>query len=70
MHMTVEPTIREVLAVPDHIRIAVMIPIGWPDAEFGPVNRRPVEDFIHRNGWEGDKRGTGIAPAAGPREAN
>jgi len=24
---------------------------------FGPVNRRPVEDFVHRNRWEGDKRG-------------
>ena len=61
MQMTAEPTIREVLSVPDHIRIAAMIPIGWPDTEFGPVNRRPVEDFVHRNGWEGDKRATGAA---------
>lgn len=59
MQMTAEPTIREVLSVPEHIRIAAMIPIGWPDTEFGLVNRRPVEDFVHRNGWEGDKRGPG-----------
>jgi nitroreductase len=50
-----------VLGIPDHIRIAATIPIGWPDgARFGPVNRRPVEDFVHRNRWEGDKRELGI----------
>ena len=57
LHMTAEPTVREVLAIPESIRIAAMIPIGWPVGRFGPVNRRPVEDFVHRNGWEGDKRG-------------
>lgn len=59
MHMTAEPTVREVLGIPDPIKIAAMIPIGWPDAKFGPVKRRPVEEFVHRNGWEGDKRGFG-----------
>ncbi len=58
LHGTAEPTIREVLGLPDHIKIAATIPIGWPDAEFGPVNRRPVDDFVHRNAWEGDKRAT------------
>jgi nitroreductase len=57
MHMTAEPTVREVLGIPDHIKIAAMIPVGWPEGNFGPVNRRPVEDFVHRNRWEGDKRG-------------
>ena len=57
LHMTAEPTVREVLGLPDHVRIAATIPIGWPDTEFGPVNRRPVADFVHRNRWEGDKRG-------------
>jgi nitroreductase len=55
-HATAEPTIREVLAIPAHIKIAAMIPIGWPAVPFGPVVRRPVVDFVHRNGWEGDKR--------------
>lgn len=56
LHNSCEATIREVLAVPDEIKIAVTIPIGWPDAKFGPVARRPVTDFVHRNGWEGTKR--------------
>jgi nitroreductase len=56
MHLTAEPTVREVLSIPDHIRIAAMIPLGWPDRPFGPVQRRPVSDFVHTDGWEGDKR--------------
>lgn len=56
LHMTADPTVREVLALPDDVRIAAMIPIGWPAARFGEVNRRPIEDFVHRNRWEGDKR--------------
>jgi nitroreductase len=57
MHMTAEPTVREVLGIPDHIRIGAMIPIGWPDRPFGPLTRRPVADFVHHDGWEGEKRG-------------
>ena len=61
LHHVADATIREVTGIPEHIRIAATIPIGWPDgAQFGPVNRRPVEDFVHRNRWEGDKRGLGI----------
>jgi nitroreductase len=56
LHNSSEPAIREVLGIPDAIKIGVTIPVGWPDANFGPVVRRPVEDFVHRNGWEGDKR--------------
>jgi nitroreductase len=57
LHTTAEPRIREILGLPDEIRLAAMIPMGWPDAKFGPVKRRPLEDFVHRNRWEGDKRG-------------
>jgi nitroreductase len=56
LHNNAEPTIRQVLQMPEHIRIAATIPLGWPAANFGPVNRRPVEDFVHHNRWEGDKR--------------
>jgi nitroreductase len=57
LHGVAEPTIRSVLGLPDEIKIAATIPIGWPAAKFGPVNRRPLEDFVHHNRWEGDKRG-------------
>jgi nitroreductase len=51
-HHVAEPTIREVLGIPDDVRIGALIPVGWPDRAFGPVNRRPVETFIHRERWQ------------------
>src|SRR5829696_4133293 len=55
LHFAAEPAVREVLQIPDDVRIAATIPVGWPAAQFGPVNRRPVADVIHRNRWEGDR---------------
>jgi nitroreductase len=48
---TCEPLIREVLNIPEDVHIASYIPIGWPDANFGPLARQPVENVLHRNGW-------------------
>ena len=59
LHMGAEPTVRDVLGLPDEIRIAVTIPVGWPATDFGPVNRRPISDVVHHNRWEGHKRGGG-----------
>ncbi len=56
-HHVAEGVIRDTLALPDAVYIACLIPVGWPDAEFGPVNRRPIEDFVHRDRWQGDLRG-------------
>jgi nitroreductase len=51
LHMVAEPTVREVLGIPDDIKIAATIPIGWPAARFGPLNRRPVHAVTHHNRW-------------------
>ena len=48
--------IREVLGIPADVHIAAYIPMGWPDINFGPLARKPVEQFTHMNGWQGDLR--------------
>jgi nitroreductase len=48
-----EQVVRSTLGIPDDVRMAALIPVGWPDRPHGPVNRRPVEDVIHWNGWQG-----------------
>jgi nitroreductase len=52
-----EPTIRETLDIPDDVHIGCMIPLGWPEREFGPVQRVGYERVVHRDGWQGDLRG-------------
>ena len=51
-----EPTIREILDIPDDVIIGCMIPMGWPDRKFGPLNREPYENVAHHNSWQGDLR--------------
>jgi nitroreductase len=54
--MVAPDLIRSVLAIPQDVHIAAYIPLGWPDIGFGPLARRPLEDFVHRDGWQGDLR--------------
>ncbi|MFN3231503.1 MAG: nitroreductase family protein [Alphaproteobacteria bacterium] len=54
---TCEPLIREVLNIPEDVHIACYLPLGWPDINFGPLARQPVENFVHNDGWQGDLRG-------------
>ena len=53
---TCEKELRELLDIPSDVYIAAFIPVGWPAINFGPLARRPVSDFVHRNGWQGDLR--------------
>lgn len=53
---TCETELRELLHIPADVYIAAFIPVGWPAINFGPLARRPLEDFVHRNGWQGDLR--------------
>ena len=57
-----ESMIRDTLGIPDDVYIGCMIPMGWPDAKFGPLKRAPFESVTHFNEWRGDLR---EYPAAG-----
>jgi len=46
-----EPEVRRILGVPDDVFIGTLIPIGWPEGEFGPLRRKPIGQVIHRDRW-------------------
>lgn len=48
-----EDVVRETLGIPDEVRMAALIPVGWPDRPHGPVNRKPIEEVIHWDDWQG-----------------
>jgi nitroreductase len=50
-HRPCEERVRSLLGIPEDVHIAVTIPLGWPDAPFGPVRRKPLEDIVHMDGW-------------------
>ena len=43
--------LREELNIPDNALPVAIIPMGHPNANFGPVTRKPLDNFLHWNGW-------------------
>lgn len=53
LHRRRKARIHEILGIPDNVESAAIIPLGWPDREYGPNRRQPVERFIMRDRWTG-----------------
>lgn len=52
LHVHAEPQVRALLGVPDDVRLAVTVPLGWPARrQPGPVRRRPVDEVVHWDRW-------------------
>ncbi len=48
-HKLIEPTLRDILSIPDDAWPAALVPIGYPKANFGPTTRKPVENILAWN---------------------
>jgi nitroreductase len=55
LHLMFEEPIAKLLDLPDDAETMALLPIGWPDANFGPVKRVPVAEVSSRDrfgqGW-------------------
>jgi nitroreductase len=51
LHELDEPAFRKILGIPDEYLFGVSMPLGWPERGVGSVNRRPLQDVIHRDRW-------------------
>ena len=43
--------LRAELSIPDNALPVAIIPMGHPNANFGPVTRKPLAEVLHWNGW-------------------
>jgi nitroreductase len=50
-HLFREAEFKSIVGLPKDVDTWAVIPIGWPLRRFGPVNRRPVDEVIHRDRW-------------------
>ncbi|MEJ7833645.1 MAG: nitroreductase family protein [Nocardioides sp.] len=48
-----EPAIRELFGVPDTFALAAVVPLGRPVKQVTKLSRRPVEDFVTRERYDG-----------------
>ena len=48
-----EDKVKELLGIPDDIRMACAVPMGYPaeGERFGGARRRPLADVVHYDGW-------------------
>src|SRR3972149_3202345 len=46
-----EREVKKILGVPDHVKIACLVYLGYPEVKLGPPKRKPIEKFVHYDGW-------------------
>ncbi len=47
-----EPEVKKILGVPDHVKIACLVYLGYPAVRLGRPRRRGIENFTHYDRWE------------------
>lgn len=50
-HGMLDAQLRDVLQLPDDAYPVALIPIGYPDANFGPTTRKGVDEILRWNSW-------------------
>src|SRR5207244_5639224 len=58
LHRRRKARIHELLGILDHVESATVIPLGWPDREYGPNRRPPLARFVMRDRWGGQAQQT------------
>ncbi len=53
LHRRRKAQIHDILGIPENIESAAIIPLGWPDREYGPNRRPSLEQFVMRDRWNG-----------------
>ena len=46
-----KPAVRDILGTPETVEPYVLIPVGYPTGNFGPVTRLPVEQTVRYDRW-------------------
>jgi nitroreductase len=50
-HIRCEDEVKAVLGLPEDVSTYALMPIGYPQGNFGPLSRRPVEEVTHADRW-------------------
>jgi nitroreductase len=52
MHQMFEAELCELLDIPDTYGIVAVLPIGYPEGNFGPLRRRPSAEITYLDRWD------------------
>ena len=51
LHATVEDDVKELLGLPDGAGVVYCVPLGYPQGNFGPVTRNPLDEIVSVDRW-------------------
>jgi len=46
-----EPEVKRILGIPDHVKIACLVYLGYPARKHGRPKRKPIDKFVHYDRW-------------------
>ncbi len=46
-----EPEVKKILRIPEYIKIACLVYLGYPAIQLGGPKRKPIEKFVHNDHW-------------------
>ena len=46
-----EPEVKAILGIPNNIKIACLVYLGYPTKHYGPPKRIPVTNYVHYDAW-------------------
>ncbi len=46
-----EPEVKKILGMPEHVKVACLVYLGYPKRKHGPPKRRPIAGFVHYDHW-------------------
>ncbi len=46
-----EPEVKKILGVPDHVKIACLVYMGYPSGKRGRPTRKPIDGLVHYDHW-------------------
>jgi nitroreductase len=46
-----EPEVKKILGIPQHVKVACLVYLGYPSVRLGRPKRKPIEKFVHYDRW-------------------
>ena len=53
LHKAKEKAVKAILSIPEGVDTVALIPLGYPKGKWGKPNRKPVEEVMFWNSWNG-----------------
>jgi nitroreductase len=51
LHANVEASVKQLFEIPEAAQVVYCVPLGYPKGNFGPLNRKPLDEVVSEDSW-------------------